>query len=88
MSILKKLFGGAQSEPEAESYEGFTIRPTPIAEGGQYRLCAVIEKEVDGVLKSYRLIRADMLPAQEEAAKVSVAKARQVIDEMGERLFD
>lgn len=90
MSILSKLFGGGGSPAqgrEPEIYKDFRIYPEPVAEGGQHRIAARIEKEVGGEIKIHRLIRADTLADAEEAAQASVAKARQLIDEQGERLF-
>lgn len=85
MSLLSRLFGGGtkQTAPEPESYKGFAITPTPIREGGRFRVSARIEK--DG--RSHELIRADVLDSETEAAATSAAKARQMIDEQGERLF-
>ena len=84
MSLLSKLFGGgAAHEPERESYEGFTITPNPAREGGRFRIGATIEK--DG--KTHHLIRADVLETMDEANAASVRKAKQMIDEQGERLF-
>lgn len=96
MSFLKKLFGiggageGGGSEPpasEAQDYKGFTIRATPFKADGQYQTCAVITKEVGGVAKEHRLIRADRFAALDAAVEISLRKARQMIDEQGERLF-
>ncbi|MDW3181307.1 HlyU family transcriptional regulator [Roseobacter sp.] len=88
MSILKKLFGGRPA-PEAptETYEGFRISATPVAEGNTYRVSALIEKDVDGETLSHRLIRADTVQGLEEAQKACFRKAKQVIDEQGERIF-
>ena len=84
MSILKKLFGGTPPEPpKPESYQGFAITPNPAKEGQGYRIGALIEK--DG--KSHQLIRADTLESPDAANEASVRKARQMIDEQGERLF-
>ncbi|MEP1518266.1 MAG: HlyU family transcriptional regulator, partial [Nitratireductor sp.] len=44
-------------------------------------------KEVDGVVKEHRLIRADRFAAEEDAVAVSLRKAKQMIDEQGDRLF-
>lgn len=92
MSILKRLFGGggdgAAPTADAQTYKDFTIFPEPISEGGQYRISARIEKEVDGDLKVHKLIRADTLGDHGAAAEASLGKARQMIDEQGERLFD
>ena len=95
MSFLKKLFGGGSNDNRAgeprvaaeETYEGFRIAATPVPEGGQYRLTAVITKEIDGETKTHRLIRADLFPSEDEAAQFALRKARQVIDEQGERVF-
>ncbi|MCQ8784117.1 HlyU family transcriptional regulator [Mangrovibrevibacter kandeliae] len=96
MSFLKKLFGGGdrdrQTAPEAraaagEVYEGFTITPTPIKDGSQYRLAAEITKAVDGEVRSHRLVRADMFPTEDEAVQYALRKARQVIDEQGDALL-
>lgn len=91
MSILSKLFGkGSAPAPEAEPerYEGYAIYAEPIREGESWRLAARIVKEVDGAERSHRLIRADLLTSQEAAISASLTKARQVIDEQGERMFD
>jgi hypothetical protein len=48
MSFLRKLFGlqgsAEAGEGEAIEHEGYMIRPAPMAEGGQFRLCAVIAR--------------------------------------------
>ena len=68
MSFLKKLFGignsaeSAVGEPKAAGeaeHKGFTIRATPFKQDGQYQTCGVISKEIDGVVKEHKFIRAD-----------------------------
>lgn len=92
MSLWKKLFGGgetAREEPAAEPVEhkGFLIRPTPFVEDGQYQTCGVITKVVDGETKEHRFVRADRFAARDDAVEVTLRKARQLIDEQGERIF-
>lgn len=90
MSWLSKIFGSGDSggsAPEAEDFNGYHITPTPIKEGGTYRLSARIEREIDGELRSHTLIRADTMQSHDEVVAASIAKARQVIDEQGDRLF-
>ena len=87
MSLLSKLFG-ARSKPSApeqkpEEYNGFTIVPTPIREGSRFRLSARIEKGD----RIHTLIRADMLDDEMTAISASIAKAKRMIDEQGDRLF-
>ena len=95
MSWLSRIFGGGGTSkggtpPAAgavEVYQGFRITPTPIREGGQFRISARIEKDVAGETKMHDLIRADTMADQTQAANASVAKAKQMIDEQGERIF-
>jgi len=93
MSLFSKLFGGGKSKPkpepefDTETYEGFRITPAPRQENDGYRLGARIEKEIDGEVKVHHLLRADVLRSLEEAHRFSVMKAKQVIDEQGERIF-
>lgn len=91
MSFFKKLFGGGEAKQEdapAETYEGFSITPAPVPEGSQWRIGARIEKEVGGETKTHTLVRADVVGDLESAQAFSIRKAKQVIDEQGERLFD
>lgn len=93
MSFLKKLFGGGGSENDAPSvaealeYKGFQIAATPQKDGGQYRLCGTISKDVDGEHKEHKLIRADLFPSADDCSEVTIRKAKQVIDEQGDKLF-
>jgi hypothetical protein len=92
MSILSKLFGGGNggdAKPSSEPvvYEGFRIFPEPIREGGQYRIAARIEKDVDGEVKTHQLIRADTLGDAGAASEASIGKAKMLIDQQGDRLF-
>ena len=79
--------GGVAAEEEAIDYEGYRIRPAPYRRMGQHQTCGVIEKEVAGEIKEHRFIRAEMHPTREAAIAFSIAKARQIIDEQGDRLF-
>lgn len=95
MSLLKRLFGGGANgadggtEPAEEVViDGYLVRTTPQKEGMQYRLCAVISKEVDGDQKEHMLIRADLFSSADEAAQAAIRKAQLVIAEQGDRMFD
>jgi hypothetical protein len=88
MKFLKKIFGGGgPAEVPVEEHEGFRITLTPIKEGDTYRVCALIEKEVDGTTRQHQLVRADTVQGLEAAQAASLRKAKQVIDEQGERIF-
>jgi hypothetical protein len=88
MSLFSKLFGGGgKPAKEPELYKEFRIFPEPQSGSGGYRLAARIEKEVEGETKTHQMIRADQIQDAEEAEAFSIRKAKQLIDEQGERLF-
>ena len=94
MSFFKKLFGlGGASAPEAdndsvpENYKGYMIQPTPVEEGGAFRVCGIISREVDGERKEHRFIRADQVPSREIADTMILSKARLMIDQLGDSVF-
>lgn len=68
-------------------HKDFLIIATPYSEGGQYQVCGVISKTIDGEVKEYRFVRADRCPGIEDAASIALNKGRQIIDEQGERIF-
>lgn len=98
MSFFKRLFGGGAANDEASAepktageaeHKGFTIRATPFkADGGQYQTCGVIEKEIDGVVKEHKFIRADRFSGLDDAVQITLNKGRQIIDEQGARIFN
>ncbi|SIT82827.1 hypothetical protein SAMN05421665_1545 [Yoonia rosea] len=84
MPFFSNLFGGkAAPEAETETYKDFTITPAPESASNGWRIGARIER--DGQV--HDLIRADVLQSKEQAEEASVAKAKQMIDEQGDRLF-
>jgi hypothetical protein len=94
-SFLKSLFGklgggggdGAAAEGEAVEYNGYMIHPAPYSEGGQYQTAGRIVKVFEGGPKEHRFVRAEKHPSKEDAESFSVTKARQIIDEQGDRMF-
>ena len=91
MSFLKRLFGGGSAEkslPEPTmEFDGFLVRATPFQEGGQWQLCGVIAREVDGVTKEYRFVRADRFADRDTAIEMAFDKAKRIIAEQGVRMF-
>ncbi|MEM0937833.1 MAG: HlyU family transcriptional regulator [Pseudomonadota bacterium] len=94
MSLLSRLFGShggdASSKGTApgENYEGYMIYAEPLRDGGKWRVAARIEKEVDGEVRTHRLIRADTLDGEDAAVAASSAKAKVLIDQQGDAIFD
>lgn len=86
MSILKKLFGGGSAAPSKatpEAHNGFNIFPEPAKEQHGFRIAARIEK--DG--KTHYMIRADTYASLDVATEASISKAKQMIDQQGDRMF-
>lgn len=89
MSLFSRLFGGGSApEPEPQTHEGFTIYPEPQPDGSRFRLAARIEKAIGGEVRTHQLIRADVFDSREAAEEAAIRKARQVIDEQGDRIFE
>ncbi len=97
MSFLKRLFGGDSAEsvdPGAAKpakqieHKGFTISATPYKQDGQFQTCGVVSKEIGGVLKEHRFVRADRFSGLDDAVDVALKKGQQIIDEQGDRIFD
>ncbi len=92
-SFLSRLFGGSKGDAgegapgEAENYKGYTIVPSPRLNGRQYNTAGTISREIDGEVKKHQFIRADTHAGREEAIRHSITKAKQIIDEQGDRLF-
>ena len=91
MSWLKKLFGGGDGgdvKPgAAQEYKGYAIAATPIKESGQWRLAGHITKEIGGVAKEHKFVRADLFSSKEEAEQFAFVKAQLIIDQSGEGMF-
>ena len=95
MSFLKRLFGGGGGrdpapEPagEAAEYKGYRIRPAPYRVEGQFQTAGLIERDFPDGTKEHRFVRAERHASKDEAASFAISKARQIIDERGDRMFD
>jgi hypothetical protein len=94
LSFLKSLFGlgtkqGGETAATAKQAEhkGFIIEARPYKEGGRYQTAGVISKDVEGIRKKHKFIRADSFTTLDEAADFALSKGRQIVDEQGDRLF-
>ncbi|WP_108127478.1 HlyU family transcriptional regulator [Saccharospirillum mangrovi] len=92
--FLKDWFGGSASaggakqvRGETVEYNGYRITPTPLVEGGQFRVSGEIESVADPE-KKHSFIRSDLVAGQDEACDFTVLKARLMIDQLGDSLFD
>lgn len=93
--MFKSLFGsseGGQAKSSAKAtivdHEGFQIIAEPQSSGGQWQVAGRIEKQIGEETKSHRFIRADVLPGEADAANEMIRKAKMMIDQQGDRIFD
>jgi hypothetical protein len=91
MSLWSALFGGGSAKTEKVAdpveYKGYVIRAAPYKTNGHYQTAGSIEREIGGVKKEHRFIRADAYASYDDAVTFTVNKARQIIDLQGERIF-
>ena len=85
---FKSKKASKEAQLEWETYRGFRIAPTPSAEGGQYRVGGKIEKGEGEATRSYSFVRADLIPSKDEADSISLMKAKLMVDQLGDGLFD
>jgi len=73
---------------EAVDYKGFRIKPAPYATGGGvFQTAGTIEQDGPEGVRQHRFIRADTHASREDAIAFATAKAKQIIDLQGERIF-
>jgi hypothetical protein len=92
MSFWKSLFGGGASESEAKArapieYNGFMIQAAPYKAEGQYQTAGVFTMVVGGVTMEHMFIRAARHASLDDAVEFSLSKAKQIVDQQGERMF-
>jgi hypothetical protein len=98
MGFLRGLFSGgggggppgstAGAPPAAETeYKGFMIRPAPRKEASGWLTVGVIVKQFPDGAKEHHFIRADTYQSHDDALAFCVTKAKQIIDEQGDKMF-
>jgi len=88
----QRLAGGGAGEADAPAgpaieYKGYRIRPAPYPAGGVYQTAGIIEKDTPEGVKEHRFVRADTHPSKDDAIAFAIAKAKQIVDLQGDRMF-
>jgi hypothetical protein len=68
-------------------YKGYRIKPAPYRANDQYQTAGVIEKDTPEGVKEHRFVRADTYNSRDDAIAFTVSKAKQIIDQLGDRIF-
>jgi hypothetical protein len=79
--------GAAPVAADPVEYKGYRILAAPYQSGGQYQTSGTIEKDFPSGTKEHRFVRAESHPSRDEAVEFSLMKARQIIDQQGDRMF-
>lgn len=79
--------GEAPPAAAAVEYKGYRIRPTPYPANGQYQTAGVVEKDFAEGVKEHRFVRAETHPTQDGATAFAITKGKQLIDQLGDRIF-
>ena len=89
--LMGKLSGAARAGGERgarQEYNGFLIQAAPLQDGSQWLTAGFISKTFGDGQKEHQFIRADTHASKEDAEAFSLTKARLIIDEQGEKLFE
>ncbi|MCX2721651.1 HlyU family transcriptional regulator [Roseibium salinum] len=92
--MFKSLFGGSgegaktKSEAMTVAYQEYLIIAEPRPANGQWQVSGRIEKQVGDTTRTHTFIRADTLPDETGAANEMVRKAKMMIDQQGDSIFD
>ncbi len=84
----KKNDGGGAPAAETTHYKDYEIHPNPTREGSSWRTGGTITKETAEGTKKHVFIRADTHTSREDGISFSVTKAKQIIDEQGDTIFE
>ncbi len=76
-----------QPRGPAVEYEGYAIQAIPRRQGSQWLTAGLITKDFPDGVKEHHFVRAETHPGQDEARAFAVLKAKQIIDERGDKLF-
>jgi hypothetical protein len=84
------LGGGSQTSAPAVTaieYKGYRIIPAPFRARDQFQTAGRIEKDTADGVKTHEFIRADTYASWEDAVSFTTSKAKQIIDQQGDRIF-
>lgn len=92
--LMGRLSGAARAgdtggkRGAALEYNGFLIQAAPLQDGSHWLTAGFISKTIGDEQKEHQFIRADTHASREDAEAFSITKARLIIDEQGEKLFE
>lgn len=91
IGFLKKLFTRPEAKARAAAaieYEGFEVVAMPRQVSGGWSTEGLIRKQLDDEWREVAFIRADTCMSEEDAVAAAQDKARKIINERGDEVFD
>lgn len=94
LSKISSMFSGSGAASTASvsgdpiEYRGFYILPTPIKDGGQWRIAGQITSADQTDERVHHFIRSDLLGSVDDATTLTIRKGQLIIDQMGARILD
>ncbi|PVB60348.1 transcriptional regulator [Labrenzia sp. 011] len=92
--LFKSLFGSSGEGEKSASksttvvYNEYEIIAEPQLSNSQWLVAGRIEKQIGDTVKTHVFIRADTLPDEQGAANEMIRKAKMMIDQQGDSIFD
>jgi hypothetical protein len=91
-AVLARLTaaGGGPSAAVAAppvQYKGYRIIAAPYPVRDQYQTAGTIEKDTPEGTRRHEFIRADTYANRDDAVAFTISKAKQIIDNQGDRIF-
>jgi hypothetical protein len=93
MGLFRNLLGrGAAADAPARAetateYNGYLIRPALRRQGSGWLIAGSITKAFSDGVREHHFIRADTYMDHAEGVLFCIQKAKQIIDEQGDRIF-
>jgi hypothetical protein len=69
-------------------YGDYTIRAAPERTASGWNTAGIISKTIEGEVREQRFVRVDSHASHEDAVAFSVTKAKLIIDQLGDKVFD
>jgi len=88
-AALGRLAAPAEEPPiSAVEYKGYRIHPVPYLNNiNSYQTAGAIEKDTPEGVKRHEFVRADTYDSRDDAVAFTISKAKQLIDQLGDRMF-
>lgn len=88
-AALGRLGVPAEAPPvPTVEYKGYRIHPAPYRNNnGAYQTAGTVEKDTPDGVRRHEFVRADTYDSRDDAVSFTISKAKQMIDQLGDRLF-